>query len=114
MITHLVLFRPHDSLGRGGREAILQSLAEVVRQCPAIRTCRVGRRVRHGLPGYEQAMAMDYAFALTLEFDDVAGLREYLTHPAHEQLGGFFSSAGTESLAYDYEFMDLAAAGRVL
>ena len=114
MITHLVLFRPNDSLGRGDREAILQALAEVVRQCPAIRACRVGRRVRHGLPGYEQAMTVDYEFALALEFDDVAGLRDYLTHPAHDQLGGFFSGAGTSSLAYDYEFMDLAAAARVL
>ena len=114
MITHLVLFRPHESLPRSDREGILAALAEVVRQCPAIRACRVGRRVRHGVPGYEQAMAVDYAFALTLEFDDVGGLREYLTHPAHDQLGGFFSSAGTESLAYDYEFMDLAAAARVL
>lgn len=114
MIGHLVLFRPDESLARGDREAIVQALATIVRECPAIRACRVGRRVRQGLPGYEQAMTVDYAYALLLEFDDVDGLREYLTHPAHDRLGSFFSSAGTGALAYDYEFMDLSAAGRAL
>jgi hypothetical protein len=67
----------------------------------------------HGLPGYEQTMRDDYQFALLLEFDDVEGLRAYLRHPAHEKLGGFFTSGADASLAYDYEVMDLGDAYRI-
>jgi hypothetical protein len=57
----------------------------------------------HGLPGYEQLMREDYEYALVLEFEDLPGLREYLTAPAHEQLAGLFSQA-TAALAYDYDW----------
>jgi hypothetical protein len=52
-------------------------------------------------------MREDYQFALVLEFDDLQGLKDYLAHPEHEKLGGFFASASSASLAYDYEFVPL-------
>ena len=48
-------------------------------------------------------MREDYEYALVLEFEDLEGLREYLTAPAHEQLGGLFGRASA-ALAYDYDW----------
>ena len=114
MIAHTVLFQPGPSVGPETKAAILESLARAIRQCPTVRACRVGRRIRHGLPGYEQQMREDYQYLLVLEFDDLDGLRAYLGHPAHSTIGGFFTSAAAASLAYDYEMVDLREAGRLL
>jgi len=114
MITHLVLFEPHTSLSTDQRRAILETVAAALKRCPTVRGCRFGRRVLHGLPGYEQAMRQDYAYALMLDFDDVEGLRAYLTDREHACVGQFFTSAAASSLAYDYEMMDLDAARSTL
>ena len=114
MIAHVVLFSPSPSLGAEQKSAILQGLTQAVRQCPTVRTCRIGRRIRHGLPGYEQRMREDFQYYLLLEFDDVEGLRAYLGHPAHAAIGGFFTSAASASLAYDYEVVELEEAKGLL
>jgi Stress responsive A/B Barrel Domain len=51
-------------------------------------------------------MRADYQYALILDFDDIEGLRTYLTHPGHAALGHLFTSA-TGALAYDYEVFGL-------
>ena len=114
MIAHTVLFQPGASVGPETKTAILESLTRAIRQCPTVRACRIGRRIRHGLPGYEQQMREDYQYLLVLEFDDLEGLRAYLEHPAHGAIGGFFTSAAAASLAYDYEVVDLGEARRLL
>jgi len=55
------------------------------------------------LPGYEQVMPDDYEFAVMFEFDDVAGLKAYLQHPAHAAAGHHFTASASKALAYDYE-----------
>ena len=114
MIAHTVLFQPGPSVGPETKAAILESLTRAIRQCPTVRACRIGRRIRHGLSGYEQQMREDYQYLLVLEFDDLEGLRAYLQHPAHNSIGGFFTSAAAASLAYDYEIVDLREAERLL
>ena len=59
-------------------------------------------------------MRDDYQYLLILEFDDLEGLRAYLQHPAHGAIGGFFTSAASASLAYDYEVVDLREAEGLL
>jgi len=113
MIAHVVLFKPQGALGADERRAIVEGITAAVASCPTVRACRVGKRIVHGLQGYEQAMREDYAYALMLEFDDVAGLRAYLQHPAHAQLGGVFSSAAA-ALAYDYELVNLRDAAELV
>lgn len=81
---------------------------------PDIRQFRVGRRVTHGLPGYEQQMERDYEYVLLLEFDDQAALGRYLRAPAHGVLGSLFTTATRHALAYDYEIADVADAARLL
>ena len=114
MISHIVLFTPRVALAPAQKAAIVDRLQTAIAACPTVRACRVGRRIRHGLPGYEQQMADDYQFSLILEFDDVEGLKEYLQNPAHAGIGGLFTSAASASLAYDYELVDLASAGTLL
>jgi len=114
MISHVVLFKPKATLGQAERLAIVEHLKTAIARCPTVRRCRVGRRVLHGLPGYEQLMAEDYQFSLILDFDDVEGLKGYLQNPAHAGIGGLFTTAASASLAYDYELVDLGDAARLL
>ena len=114
MICHIVLFKPKPGLGQAERLAIVEHLKGAIAQCPTVRRCRVGRRVLHGLPGYEQLMAEDYQFSLILDFDDVEGLKGYLRNPAHAGIGGLFTTAASASLAYDYEVVALEDARGLL
>ena len=107
MITHIVLFSPQATIALHQKSEILASLRRAVEACPAVRASRIGRRVRHGLPGYEQHMHEDYQYVLELDFDDVEGLKAYLENPAHAAIGGFFTSAASAALAYDYEVVPL-------
>jgi hypothetical protein len=106
MVVHVVLFQPRADLTDRGRHDILAGLSAAAARIPSIRRFRVGRRVRHGLPGYEQAMREPYDYAAIIEFDDLDGLRGYLADPAHLGLGAHFTESAAASLAYDYEMVD--------
>jgi hypothetical protein len=41
-----------------------------------------------------------------LEFDDLAGLKAYLEHPAHERLAQRFFEAFEDALMYDFDLRD--------
>lgn len=107
MIAHVILFSPKADLPASTREEVLAGLATAAATIPSIRRFRIGTRVTHGLPGYEQMMRQPFEFAAIIEFDDVAGLQAYLAHPAHEAIGGHFTASASNSLAYDYELTDL-------
>ena len=107
MIAHVILFEPRAGLARDQRDAVLAALVAAARGAPTVRACRIGRRVKHGLPGYEQAMLRNFEFAAVIEFETVDGLRAYLQHPAHEAVGHCFSTAAASALAYDYEMVGL-------
>lgn len=107
MIAHVILWQPRPGLSADQRQRVLAALTTAVTGAPSVRSCRVGRRVKHGLPGYEQVMMQDFEFAAIIEFDDLDGLREYLRHPAHESIGEQFTSAAAAALAYDYEIVAL-------
>lgn len=111
MIAHIVLFEPRQDLSADDRRRIFADLQKAAATIASVRRCRVGRRVLHGLPGYEQAMADSYGYAAIFEFDDVAGLRAYLKDPAHEAIGRHFALTSQRALAYDYEMFDAADAG---
>jgi hypothetical protein len=107
MIAHIILFSPRAGLDTSAHQAVLDALAAAVRATPVVRRCRIGRRVQHGLPGYEQAMRDDYQYAAILEFDDLTGLREYLAHPAHAGIAAEYASKAAAALAYDYAVAEL-------
>ena len=113
MIAHVVLFAPKPDLAESERRAVLDALTSAASEIPSIRRCRVGRRVRHGLPGYEQAMRIDFEYVVLIEFDDEAGLRAYLQHPSHAAAGTHFTTASSAALAYDYEVVEASDAKRL-
>ena len=106
MIAHVVLFRPRRDLSSGDRETLVSTFSTALQAIPSIRRARVGRRITHGRPGYEQLMRIDFPYAAVIEFDDTAGLTAYLAHPAHEQLGEQFFAVFEEALMYDFEMAD--------
>ena len=114
MIAHVVLLQPRASLSASERQDAIATLARAASDLPEIRRFRIGRRVRHALPGYEQAMTQDYEFALIVEFDDVEALKRYLKAPAHAALGRLYATATTAALAYDYEIVEPADAAGLL
>lgn len=104
MIAHIVLLHPRPDLTDAQRQAALETLSQATAGVPEIRAFRLGRRVRHGLPGYEQLMQQDFEYALIVEVDDVEALKRYLQAPAHTALGDLFYNATSAALAYDYDF----------
>jgi hypothetical protein len=107
MITHVILFRPRPELTSAERQALLNSLEAAATKIPSIGRIRLGARVRHGRPGYEQMMKEDFEYAVIIEFDDLRALGAYLAHPEHAAIGKHFSESAAAALAYDYEMVDL-------
>jgi hypothetical protein len=114
MIAHIILFRPRPDLSANERRAVLDAFTAAVISAPTVRRVRMGRRVRHGRPGYERMMREDFEYAAVIEFDDLEGLTAYLEHPAHAAAGQHFTSSGAMSLAYDYEMVEAAKAHTLL
>jgi hypothetical protein len=108
MTLHVVLFRPLAGLSQNDRSRLGVAFANAVRDIPSIRRVEVGTRVTHGR-GYEALMRSNLSHIAILEFDDTAGLRAYLEHPAHEALGGLFFEAFEEALIYDFDVKSGAA-----
>lgn len=104
MIHHILLFRPRPDLTPERRRALAAAFETAVRSIPGIRGFRIGRRVTHGRE-YERLMREDLPYVAVLEFDDLASLKTYLAHPAHEALGNQFMEALDAGLIYDYEMM---------
>jgi hypothetical protein len=103
VIAHIILFEPRSNLTEREQKDLLDSFTAAA-AVPGVRNIRIGRRILHGLPGYEQLMTHNFEYAAILEFDDVAALREYLKHPAHAAAGRHFTASAASALAYDYAF----------
>jgi hypothetical protein len=102
MIFHVVLFRPRPDLAAAERARLVEALETALQRIPSIRRFHVGRRVTHGA-GYEALMPVSLDYAAVLEFDDLAGLKAYLEHPAHQALGTRFMSSLESSAIFDYQ-----------
>lgn len=109
MIAHVVLLQPRPDLTDAERADAFARLSRVAAGVPEIRTLRLGRRIKHGLPGYEQLMQQDFEYALVVEVDDVEALKRYLQAPAHAALGDVFYRATSAALAYDYAWEDVSS-----
>ena len=108
MIVHVVMIQPRATVDRAAIEAAIADLETASREIPSIKRLRVGQRIRHGLPGYEQSMTADFAYVAIIEFDDQRGLQDYLRHPSHAALSRHFATLGERSLAYDYEIAEVS------
>jgi hypothetical protein len=114
VIAHIVLFAPRSDLSPAQRDEILAAFTRATTAVPTVRNVRIGRRILHGLPGYEQMMRTDFEYIAIVEFDDVAGLEEYLRHPAHAAAGRHFIESAAAALAYDYALVPAAEAASLV
>jgi stress responsive alpha/beta barrel protein len=105
MMLHVVLFRPKPNLGESERRELAKAFADAIDAIPSIKRARIGRRRTHGRP-YEQLMREDYTHAAILEFDDLGGLKAYLEHPMHAELGSRFFDCFDQALMYDFDVRD--------
>ena len=108
MVSHIVLFRVRSNLTGDERQALVDALRIAIRDVPSVRGCRIGQRVTFGA-GYEHGAA-DLGFAVVIDFEDLEGLRAYLAHPAHADLGSRFTAAVEQALIYDYAITGLEGA----
>jgi hypothetical protein len=106
VIAHIVLLTPRSDLSATERAAAIGALAHAAAAVPEIKRCKIGRRMRHGLSGYEQLPQPAFEVVLLIELEDVDALKRYLGAPAHAALGHLFTTATAEAAAYDYEIVD--------
>jgi hypothetical protein len=105
MLFHIVLFRPRPDLTPTDRAGLVAALESALQRISSIRKFHIGRRVTHGAD-YEKLMPVSLDYAAVIEFDDLAGLKEYLEHPAHQALGSRFMSSLESSAIFDYQMQD--------
>jgi Stress responsive A/B Barrel Domain len=106
MVSHVVLMKPRRDLTRDEGRALVAAFDAAVRSIPSVRHVRIGRRVRHGA-GYEDGQPDIADYLITIDFDDLQGLEEYLRHPAHEALGSRFSDSLSAAGVYDFQILAL-------
>ena len=109
VVAHVVLLAPRADLTPDQRENVVAALERAAREIPSVRRVRIGKRIRHEA-AYEQLAVPDFSFAAIFEFDDLAGLRAYLAHPAHADLGARFYDSFAAAVACDYEMAGVAGA----
>jgi hypothetical protein len=112
MVTHVVLMKPRPDLTDADRRAFVAAFEAAVRDIPAIRQVRIGRRVTHGA-GYERTSLDAADFLAALDFDDLAALQAYLRHPAHEALAIRFGQSLSAAQVYDFEAVEPDELGRL-
>jgi len=113
MLSHIVLLKPRPDLTPTERENFVRAFQHAVRTIPDVRSVRIGTRIRHGA-SYEGAMPDTADFVAAIDFDDLDGLKRYLAHPSHDELGRLFGMVLSSALVYDFEVGGLDVLQNVL
>jgi hypothetical protein len=82
MIRHLVLFNLKPDLAPADRDWIFEQIHNLS-NLPSVKRLTIGHLLEPKEEWYKPRMAADYDWAITMEFDDEAGLYEYQTNPYH-------------------------------
>ena len=101
MTIHVVLFRPRPDISDEDRDGLLESMRAAAREIPTVRGFRIGAHIAEPVP-YVMSGFPSFPWIALLEFDDEAGLRSYLAHPLHRDLGVRFNALAEAALIYDY------------
>jgi hypothetical protein len=99
MIRHCSLWKFTDDAPADLAERATEAYYTAAGSIPAIRSCQVGLDI-----GYRET---NFDFALTLDFDDLEGYREYVAHELHLQLFREYLEPHLESrTAVQFELRD--------
>ena len=101
MTVHVVLFRPRAGLSIEDRDALLDAMRRAARRIESVRGFRIGSHVQDA-PTYAIGSFPVFPYMALIEFDDEAGLRAYLDHPAHLELAERFTEAAEAAYIYDF------------
>ena len=101
MTVHVVLFRPRPDVSDKDRDGLLDAMRAAAREIPTVRGFRIGTHIAEPVP-YVMSGFPSFPWIALLEFDDEAGLRAYLSHPLHRDLGVRFNALAEAALIYDY------------
>ena len=107
MTLHVVLFRPRPDLSDEERDGLLEAMRVAAREIPGVCSFRIGAHIEEPI-SYVMRVFPSFPWMALLEFDDEAGLRAYLSHPLHRELGARFNAAAEAALIYDYTTRDAA------
>jgi hypothetical protein len=105
MIMHVVLFRPRPDLADAERDGLLEAMRAAARDIPTVRLFRIGAHIAEALP-YVINGFPSFPWVAMLEFEDEAGLRTYLAHPLHGDLGARFNASAEAAMIYDFTITD--------
>jgi hypothetical protein len=106
MIAHVVLFRPKPSIADGERRAFAQLLQQAFREIPSLSRVRVGKVAEGSHAGSLELGDTTDFFVAVLEFANEKALRDYLTHPKHEELARLFWQHNESTVILDAPMVD--------
>ena len=102
VIAHVVLFRPEPNLSQTTPTRLIAAFEQALAGIPTIRRSHVGRRVRIGR-AVRTADALGLPVRGGSRIRRSRRLREYLDHPAHDEVGAAVFAAAADILVYDFE-----------
>ena len=102
MITHLVLLTLKPELSDPDRRAFATAFERAARDISTVRHVRIGERIKIGA-GYEAQMPNTAQYLAALDFDDVEGLKTYLEHEKHVELGALFWRSLSDAVVLDFQ-----------
>lgn len=102
---HVVLFRPRPDIADAERDGLFEAMRVAAREIPTVRRFRIGAHVTEPV-AYVLSGFPPFPWMALLEFDDEAGLRAYLAHPLHRDLGARVNALAEAALIYDYTIVD--------
>jgi hypothetical protein len=90
VVAHIVFFQPNEDTTSDDKRSFARIMGKVSAEVTSIRRAYVGKAIDIN-PGYARSFGdTTYSHAAVLEFEDRAGLLEYLQHPTHAELGELF------------------------
>ena len=82
MIRHMVLFNLRPELETSDRDWLFDQIRGLA-QIPGVSRLAINKLLDARADWYKPRISTDYAWALTMEFDDEGGLYTYQQHPEH-------------------------------
>jgi Stress responsive A/B Barrel Domain len=96
MVDHLVFFAVREEASQKEVEALVSSMRGLSEEISSTVDLSVGEDFSGRSGGYTHA--------LFVRFEDAAGLREYMEHPAHLAVVEKLDATTTGRIVVDYEF----------
>lgn len=99
MVKHIVLFKLKESLSQEEKMKVMNDFKSAIEALPA----RIDF-IRHIVVGLNANPAEKWDICLDSEFDSLADVSAYASHPDHLAAAGLLKDAKADRACVDYEF----------